>query len=212
MSSRNRNFAGRHSMTNPDWYTQEEVVEAARRTLGRIDCDPATDAIANRRIKARRIYTARMSGLAPTARWRGRVFLNPPGGQVKDFWDRMIAEREAGRMTAGIWVGYSLEQLQSLQTGEDALMRALPQQFPICYPRRRLAFEENKAKRAERLAKIDRENRVRRRAGLPLKKRKDTADSPSHANYIVYMGPDVDRFMTEFSALGVVVEPKAGRR
>lgn len=59
-----------------EWYSPEEVVEAARRVMGGIDLDPASCRQANLIIRAARYYTRADDGL--TKAWHGRVWLNPP--------------------------------------------------------------------------------------------------------------------------------------
>lgn len=61
------------------WYTPSDYIEAARRVLGGIDLDPASDEKANATIKAAEIYTEDQNGLDQT--WYGRVWLNPPYGR-----------------------------------------------------------------------------------------------------------------------------------
>ena len=61
-----------------EWYTPPEIVEAARATMGRIDCDPATCAVAQRVVQADVWYDRAKDGLAQP--WRGAVLLNPPWG------------------------------------------------------------------------------------------------------------------------------------
>ena len=48
---------------------------------GFVDLDPASDAEANDRVKARYIYTKEDNGLNQA--WFGKVFLNPPGGKTE---------------------------------------------------------------------------------------------------------------------------------
>jgi hypothetical protein len=193
--------AARHSMDNPEWFTPTAYVEAAREVLREIDLDPASHPDANKIVRAREFY--RDSGEARS--WFGRVFVNPPGGLVPSFWRRMMYERRIGNLTAAIWIGYSLEQLQTLQ-GYEYAGEAIPGPicFPICIPDRRIAFVENEARRRDRLRKIDEENRGRRREGLELVARKDKAASPSHGNYITYIGRAPARFARVFSQFGEV--------
>lgn len=176
--------AARHSHDSPEWYTPSPFVEAARTVMGGIDLDPASHAEANRTVKALRFFTAEEDGLRQA--WSGRVFINPPGGLVKEFWQKFRADS----FTQGIWIGYSLEQLQTLQW---AVQLKSPLHFPICVPRKRIPFVENEAKHAERVAKL-----------LAAGKRPNQKSSPSHSNYIVYRGPHVDRFVEVFSQFGVV--------
>lgn len=192
-------FAARHSMDSPEWYTPKPFIEAAREVMGAIDLDPASHEEANLIVKAARFYTAEDNGLGLP--WRGRIFVNPPGGKdankqslVPQFWrhllkEQMTANAEHQRFEA-IWIGYSLEQLQTLQS-----LRAFksPIQFPICIPRQRIAFVENEAKKEARISKLILEGKT------PNQK-----SQPSHANYISYIGPNSGTFERVFSQFGQV--------
>lgn len=59
---------------NVEIYTPSNIIEAARRTLGGIDLDPASSATANERVKAKKYFSA--NTLART--WAGRVWMNHP--------------------------------------------------------------------------------------------------------------------------------------
>lgn len=189
--------AARHSCDSPEWFTPRQYVEGARQVLGGIDLDPASHREANRIVGADRFYDARANGLR--RKWFGRVFVNPPGGLVAEFWHRTIDAWEDRDITAAIWIGYSLEQLQTLQGYE---IRS-PLAFPICIPERRIAFVESTAKRELRRLAVEEENRRRRRKGLEIRKWKEAAQ-PSHANYITYIGPAAARFERVFGAFGEV--------
>ena len=65
---------------NNEWYTPPHILEAARRHLKGIDCDPASSETANTNVKAKRIYTAETCGLAAKT-WGKRVWMNPPYAQ-----------------------------------------------------------------------------------------------------------------------------------
>lgn len=186
-------------MDSAEWYTPREFVLAARDVMGGIDLDPASHVEANVLVGATRIFTAEDNGL--NHRWSGRVFLNPPGGLVKEFW-RKLCREWVSRVDQAIWIGYSLEQLQTLQHSNA---RHHPLDFPLCITKQRIAFVENEAKRLARLAKIDVENLVRAAKGEKLKRRSERADSPSHANYVTYLGPNYDRFAEVFEPFGQVV-------
>jgi ParB family chromosome partitioning protein len=161
-----------HSKATPEWYTPVEYVEAARRVMGGIDLDPASCALANLTVKAARFFTKDDDGLAQA--WSGRVFLNPPGGLVREFWRKLIAESVSG-VNEAVWIGYSLQQLQTLQTADT--FGPLEMANTFCVPRRRIAF-------------ID-------ATGKPSK-------SPTHANYIAYFGPRSIEFMLAFRQFGEV--------
>ncbi len=181
-------FAARHSADSAEWYTPDAFVQSARVVMGGIDLDPASHPEANARLKIDRIYTESDNGL--TKDWYGRVFLNPPGGLVADFWKKLVFEYATRAHTdQAIWIGYSLEQFQTLQNIGEA---CLPQHYANCFPKRRIAFVENEAKRAVRIAKLD-------PTKVPSKN-----GSPSHANYITYLGPNIDAFVSEFRQYGIV--------
>jgi hypothetical protein len=76
--------------------TPVAILERVRRTFGgSIDLDPASNALAQERVKAKRYYTVDDDGL--TRRWHGKVFLNPPyeRGLIDRFVFKGIAEYRA---------------------------------------------------------------------------------------------------------------------
>lgn len=202
----------RHTMDSADWYTPHAYAKAAREVLGGIGLDPASSPEANLVVQAGEIYTAQDDGLSKPF-GGGTIYLNPPGGLVREFWDRLDESFTARRFDAGIWMGYSLEQLQVLQDDGDGqpdlfgYVRRTPLDYPLCYPSRRIAFVENQAKREARLSKLDLENAERRSKGLPPRDRNEDGGSPSHGNYVAYLGPDPEVFKAVFSRLGKVVIP-----
>ena len=162
-----------HSAASAEWYTPPEYIEAARRVLNGIDLDPASCAEANATVQADHYYSAGSDTF--TRLWAGSVLLNPPGGLVREFWQHLVAEWTIGRVTEAIWIGYSLEQLQMLQRFD-----VTPLDFPMCVPRRRIAFvSPGSSKR-----------------------------SPAHGNYITYLPTREPRglkaFAAEFAAFGRV--------
>jgi ParB family chromosome partitioning protein len=175
-------------MDSPEWYTPAAYVEAARAVMGGIDLDPASHEEANRTVKATRFYSEADDGLSQP--WKGRIFLNPPGGLVPDFWRALMAAWRDEVVSQAIWIGYSLEQLQTLQ-GASIFS---PLDFPMCVTKRRIAFVENEAKRAARTAKL-----------LAAGKVPNAKSSPSHGNYITYLGDQPSKFVQVFSAFGQVV-------
>src|SRR5262245_41059362 len=134
-------FSGRHSCHSPDWYTPSPYVEAARQVMGAIDFDPASDAEANLTVKAARYLTEEDDGLEHL--WTGKTFINPPGGKAAEFWEHLIALFLSGHVSEAVWIGYSLEQLQSFQNA----CSITPLSYPMCVPKQRIAFIENAAKK-----------------------------------------------------------------
>ena len=88
---------------------------------------------ASRGVKAKRYFTA-LEDNGFVQAWRGRVFLNPPGGKCdarglslelggkkplqssgKAWWRKLQQEFDEGRVKEAVFVGYSLELLQTTQ-------------------------------------------------------------------------------------------------
>ncbi len=128
-----------HSSETNEHYTPQEIIRAARRTLGAIDLDPASCAAAQHFVAAAVYFDAATDGLAQE--WAGRVFLNPPGGLVgrrssaATWWEKLVHEYAAGRVVAAVFVGFNIE---ILRTSQDAPLPV--QAFARCYPRSRLRF------------------------------------------------------------------------
>ena len=73
-----------HGLTDGDYYTPREMIEAARMAMGSIDLDPSSCKAANMNVvKASRFYGVNEDGLSQP--WAGNVWLNPPFGQW-DLW------------------------------------------------------------------------------------------------------------------------------
>ena len=115
--------AAKHSKASMEHGTSAAAVDLARYTLGGIDLDPASSSYWNRyTVKATRFYDRRANGLVQP--WSGRVFVNPPGADakaktdtlVRPFWERLVEHWMRGALVGAFWWGYSLEQLQVLQS------------------------------------------------------------------------------------------------
>ena len=85
-----------------EWITPTPVLDLARRVLGSIDLDPATNLPAQERVCATVFYTIEDDGLSRP--WRGRVWINPPYSRalIPLFVTKLIAEYEAGRVSAAV--------------------------------------------------------------------------------------------------------------
>lgn len=59
-----------------EWYTPEQYIESARRVMGSIDLDPASNDFANETVKATTYFDEGMNGLEQE--WFGNIWLNPP--------------------------------------------------------------------------------------------------------------------------------------
>jgi hypothetical protein len=78
------------------YYTPRMYVDAARRVMGCIDCDPASNDWANEHVvKAPVYYTANNTGLNKP--WKGNVWINPPYSPiVNKFIAKLAKEVKAG--------------------------------------------------------------------------------------------------------------------
>lgn len=100
---------------NVEYYTPAEIIEAAWRTLGVIDLDPASSVLANERVKATRIYTEADDGLAQE--WNGNVWMNHPFGRIQNpKWIAKIeAEYRTGRMLEACCITFACTSEQWFQ-------------------------------------------------------------------------------------------------
>lgn len=119
-----------------EWYTPAPLIEAARAAMGGIDCDPATSEIANRKVKARTIYTLANSGLDFANTWKGNVWLNPPYAQplIEEFCARLLDQMRRG-YTAQACV------LVNNATETAWFQSLLSKRAAICLLRSRVKFE-----------------------------------------------------------------------
>lgn len=103
----------------PEWYSPPELVEPARQVFGGFDLDPGSCPLANRQIRARRIYTAEEDGLARPWDVDGvpsRVWRNPPSKRgeerTAEWWVYLAKEFLAGRVRCAAFVVFNLSTVQ----------------------------------------------------------------------------------------------------
>jgi len=188
-----------HSKASPDWWTPLPIVEAARTVLGGIDLDPMSCAEVQERIRATAYFTKEDDCF--TRPWHGAVLLNPAGGTTRRAWRYLLAEFAAGRVTAAVWVGYSLEQLQTLQTDGPGPLRAA---HAICVCRSRIKFDCSPEDHARMQAALDAKNLSKGRPLTPW------VNAPTHGSYIAYLGGRLfgrSFFAQEFRTFGEVLTP-----
>lgn len=184
----------RHSSASNEHYTPPDIVEAARVTMGCIDLDPASCAVANEVVRAACYFDE--GGLAK--RWQGgtrpfRVFLNPPGGMLdgmtleprqKGFssiavwWSKLCHEYTIGNVEQAVFVCFNLEVLRTTQRKPsnpifDQWIGHVPAlAFPLCVLADRPRYWNPET---------------------PAEKRGKTGD-PTHAGAVVYLPPKPSRF------------------
>jgi hypothetical protein len=128
-----------HSKATVRWGTSEDVVERGRRVMGRIGFDPCSEERFNDVVKADKYYSLLERGEnALKLPWFDDALVNPPGGFIRQFWEKLIAETMEGRVTRAIWVGFSMEQLGQLA---DATVHF--SDFSICFVRKRIKFKRH---------------------------------------------------------------------
>jgi len=190
--------AAYHLATGVERYTPPEIVDPARAALGgRIDLDPFSCALANRVVRAERIYTAEDDGLSHP--WGSvdspsSVFANPPGGKdggasiVARCWAHGAREYAEGRVCALVWVVFNLSALQVTIRGTPA---GLPRMVDaaIAWPDERIDYLIPDVQ--EQLF------------GEPALKR---GGSPPHPSAVLYLpprdDPHAERFRAAYEAHG----------
>jgi ParB family chromosome partitioning protein len=116
-----------------EWYTDEKIIESARKVLGNIDLDPASCQLANTIIKAEEIFTIETDGLKQE--WHGNIWLNPPYSVSENpkFIDKLVSEYNSGHTkTALILVNNATET--------KWFERLISIASAICFPVGRLKF------------------------------------------------------------------------
>lgn len=90
-----------------EYYTPPKIIEAARKTMGQINLDPASSILANDRVKSNLIFTKSDDGLIQA--WFGCVWLNHPfgRGQNKLWIDKLVTEYLAGRVKQACCITYA---------------------------------------------------------------------------------------------------------
>jgi phage N-6-adenine-methyltransferase len=153
-----------------EWYTPDEYLDAARRVMGEFDLDPASNPVANERVRAAVFYTAEDDGLAKD--WSGVVWMNPPyeSSLVDKFAKKLADSYSAGNVTAAVVLvnnGTETKWFQCLAQQASA----------ICFPKGRVKFWHP------------------RKEAVPLQ-----------GQAVLYLGDDMEAFVTEFSSFGFCME------
>jgi hypothetical protein len=120
---------------NQEWHTPPQHIELARKVLGEIDLDPASNEAAQETVRATRFFSKGDDGRKQP--WSGRVWLNPPYSQpeIADFVNKMVDEVASGNVSAAIVLTNNSTETKWCQTllRESAL---------VCFPAGRLQFEK----------------------------------------------------------------------
>ena len=116
-----------------EWFTPPQYIEAARRVMGTIDLDPASNPVAQKIVGADRFYTKYDDGL--TQPWAGTVWLNPPYSQplIGLFVERLAAEFASGRVSSAIMLTHNYTDTAWFHAAEKGATL-------ICFTRGRVKF------------------------------------------------------------------------
>jgi ParB family chromosome partitioning protein len=125
-----------HLSQSTAWFTPAVYIEAARTVLGPIELDPASCALANTTVQARRYYTEEEDGLQQD--WTSRtLWMNPSYGKVsvksnQEVWSaKLLAEYHAGHVQAAIML---------LNAATDCHWFKPLWAFPLCFTDHRIRF------------------------------------------------------------------------
>lgn len=124
---------GTQGTGNDEWYTPQDLIDRARNVLGGFDLDPASNDMAQEKVRAGAYFTAETNGLAHE--WHGKVWLNPPYSQplIGQFIDKLVEEWGAGRCTGAVMLTHNYTDTRWFQTAARAASA-------ICFTRGRVKF------------------------------------------------------------------------
>lgn len=127
-------------MSCPNYRTPPHIVELVHEVLGGIDLDLASDAEANKTVRAKSFCS--VNSQTPMPAIPQSMFCNPPGGKVNGksqaiiFWDKLLELRRRGFVSHAIFLAFNINSLCVSQDGvRDHML-----DFPTCIPRDRIKF------------------------------------------------------------------------
>ena len=89
------------SSETDEWSTPPHYIQLAKKVMGAIDLDPASNHLAQQWIQADTYYTIKDNGLMQP--WFGRLWLNPPYGNQVTLWtEKAVNCYETGAIREGI--------------------------------------------------------------------------------------------------------------
>jgi len=121
-----------HNSGENEWYTPAIYIEAARAVLGGFDLDPASSEVANRTVRADRIFTAQDDGLSRD--WPvGSIWCNPPYSQP-------LMGQFAARLAQAARDGSHVIVLVNNATETAWFQIIAAECSAICFPKARIKF------------------------------------------------------------------------
>jgi len=137
MNKKNNSQLINQDSGNFERYTQEFVIEAARKTMGSIDLDPSSCIEANKIVNARHIFTEKDDGLEQP--WYANVWMNHPfSRQGNPLWINKLIEE---------WKKDNVKQATCICFASTSEKWFLPlMRFPQCYLNPRTAYHDETGK------------------------------------------------------------------
>lgn len=119
-----------------EWYTPPRYIDAARKAMGGIDTDPASNEFANKTVKAKRFFSIDDDGLQQ--KWAGRVWMNPPYAQplIADFIEAAVTKYEAGEFDEACVLVNNATETQWFQ-------RLLEKSCAVCFIKGRIKYHDS---------------------------------------------------------------------
>jgi len=118
------------SSDSSEWYTPPDIIERVVAVLGGIDLDPCSNSHYEPNVPATRHFTRDDDGLSQY--WDGRVYMNPPYGNVIADWiDKLVYEHLEGRTT---------EAVALVPSRTDTVWFRALRAYPRCFLHGRLKF------------------------------------------------------------------------
>jgi phage N-6-adenine-methyltransferase len=116
-----------------EWYTPDEYLDAARSVVGKFDLDPASNPLANDKVRAATFYTADDDGLQKD--WAGVVWMNPPyeSGLIGKFAEKLCDSFASGDVHAAVVLVNNATETRWFQA-------IAGQASAVCFPKGRVKF------------------------------------------------------------------------
>jgi hypothetical protein len=152
------------SNATDQWFTPPEILDRVRQVFdGQIHLDPCGSAESNKTVQASRYFTLEDQGVdqfwglgdGMTQITAPNVFCNPPSGKYQGdntrykgrsnasaFFDRCVTGWGMEEIYEFIYLGYSIEQLQTLQN-----FPGFPPGVVVCVPKKRIRFVDQSGNR-----------------------------------------------------------------
>jgi hypothetical protein len=203
-----------HSADSVRWGTPYEWIEREREVFnGPIHFDPCSEAEFNATVGAALYFSLEERGEDglklpwPTFSNIMTVHLNPPGGLIREFWDKVLVEPSVQQC---MWYGFAMNQLNLLADKE-----VHPTDFSIVYLRKRIPFNPHSTAKCKKCSGtgvtihfsgvlLNEDHAENSQCKSCRGTGKVQGDRPSQANYLCGMGVDPSRFERVYKDLGAV--------